>query len=90
MCMSVFGTSDDIAMRLSYDGEGFPLNMMYYICHWTTFTTNLTRPPTLHPLCSLEDNGVITDCTIKTLERDDVQEMDIAVANIPSNIIMKA
>ena len=38
---------------------------------------------------SLEDNGVITDCSIKTLEPEALPDMNISNAQVPCNIIMK-
>lgn len=44
----------------------------------------------LHLTCSsLEDNGVITDCSIKTLEPEALPDMNISNAQVPCNIIMK-
>lgn len=49
----------------------------------------LTSHPT-HVAGSLEENGVITECSIKTLEAAVLPEINIRDAEIPSNIIMKS
>ena len=38
----------------------------------------------------LEEGGVVTDCSIRTMEPDEPNEIDIRSTEIPSNIIMKS
>ena len=40
-------------------------------------------------LSSLEENGVITDCSIQTLEPDETLDFDFTSANVSNKIIMK-
>eukprot|EP00911_Craspedida_sp_UC1_P001987 UC1_evm1s1531 len=39
---------------------------------------------------ALEEEGVVTDCSVKTLEPENVAEINIRDYDIPSNIIMKS
>jgi len=69
-CLSIFGNSPLVAMRMAYEGYGCPLILM------------------------LEEDGVIADCSIKTLIADEVEEMRIdgdgsTPVNIP-NVIMQS
>ena len=44
-----------------------------------------------HPLTLvLEEGGIVTDCSIRTLEPEQPNEIDIRATEIPSNIIMKS
>lgn len=65
-CLSIFGGSEQTAMKMYYAGYGQPLTII------------------------LEEGGVVTDCSIKTMEPDKQTEIDIRATEIPSNIIMKS
>lgn len=38
---------------------------------------------------SLEENGVVTDCSVQTLEPEEILEFDFISANVCNKIIMK-
>ena len=40
-------------------------------------------------VCSLEEDGVLTDCSIKTLEPDEVLDFNFCSTNVVNKIIMK-
>jgi len=40
-------------------------------------------------MCSLEDSGVVTDCSIKTMEPDDTLDFNFSSTNVVNKVIIK-
>lgn len=44
----------------------------------------------LVPLSSLEESGVLTDCSIQTQDADEILDFEFSGANVVNKVIMKA
>lgn len=89
-CLNIFGgnSSSSTAFELCFAGKGNPLVLLlvsfFYLKHisksrWTTLTC----------YSRLEESGVLTNCSIKTLEAEESLNFDFDNSNILNKLIIR-
>ena len=74
----------------AWGGSGGKVRVIYYFCGCVG--QNYICEPLYHTphFYSLEESGVLTDCSIQTQDADEILEFDFCSANVVNKVIMSA